>query len=234
MRYVTADIHGRYDQYRFLLQTIGLRPADTLYVLGDVVDRGPDGVAILRDMMRRPNVVPILGNHEFIMAYCLDFLTREITDESLAALDSEKLAALASWFRNGGEPTLKAFRALSAAERQDVRDYLDEFRLFEEVRAGGEDYVLVHAGLENFSPDRPLEDYRPDELIVGRGDFDRPYWPDKYVVCGHTPTQLIPGNPAPGRVYRAGRRLFIDCGCTFGGPLAAVCLDTGDVFYTRE
>ena len=48
-----------------MLSQLSLRPDDTLYILGDVIDRGPDGVKILQDMMARPNVVPILGNHEF-------------------------------------------------------------------------------------------------------------------------------------------------------------------------
>lgn len=111
-------------------------------------------------------------------------------------------------------------------------DYLGEFRLYEEVRAGGEDYVLVHAGIDHFSPDKPLEDYSPADFLEGRSDLTRPYWPDKTVISGHTPTQLIPGHPAPGRIYRTDRRILIDCGCTFGGPLAAVCLDTGEEFYT--
>ena len=42
MIYVTGDIHGCYAQYRRLLEQIGLRESDTLYVLGDVVDRGPE------------------------------------------------------------------------------------------------------------------------------------------------------------------------------------------------
>lgn len=229
--YCISDPHGRYDKYRRILQTIGLRSQDTLCVLGDVVDRGPDGIRILLDMMARPNVTPILGNHEYMMAYCLRFLMREVTDESLSALDGEKLAALRDWSANGGEPTLRAFRALSPSERTDVLDYLGEFSLYEQVRAGGEDYVLVHAGFASFSPDRPLDGYRPDELIIGQGDFEASYWPDRYVVSGHTPTQLIPGAPEPGRVYRTGRRIFIDCGCAFGGHLGALCLDTGDVFY---
>ena len=69
MHYVISDIHGCYEKYRGILQAIRLRSEDTLYVLGDVVDRGPDGIRILQDMMGRANVYPILGNHEFMAAY---------------------------------------------------------------------------------------------------------------------------------------------------------------------
>lgn len=37
---------------------------DVLYILGDVVDRGPEPMKILNDMSMRINVFPILGNHD--------------------------------------------------------------------------------------------------------------------------------------------------------------------------
>ena len=36
-----SDIHGEYDKYLAMLEQIDLSEDDTLYVLGDVVDRGP-------------------------------------------------------------------------------------------------------------------------------------------------------------------------------------------------
>lgn len=231
MIYAMSDIHGDYEKYRRLLQAIDLRPSDTLYVLGDVVDRGPEPMKILRDMMCRLNVVPILGNHKFMMAYCLRFLLKEITDETVAELNDVQWTALQEWFQNGGRATLAGFHRLSPKERIDVWDYLGEFSLYEEVRAGGKSYLLVHPGLDNFSPDRPLADYALHELIFGCPDYEHPYYPDRYVVTGHTPTQAIPCNPAPGRIFRQNNHIAIDCGCGYGGPLAAVCLDTGAELY---
>ena len=51
-----------------MLEKIRFSDNDILYILGDVVDRGPEPAKILLDMMKRPNVVPLLGNHE-AMAY---------------------------------------------------------------------------------------------------------------------------------------------------------------------
>ena len=150
MTYAISDIHGNYAKYIRLLQTINLCPTDTLYILGDVVDRGPEPMKILLDMMSRPNVVPILGNHEFTAAYCLRFLLKEITDDTIAELDGAQWAALQEWFLNGGRSTLTAFHRMSPKERREIWDYLGEFSLYEEVSAGGKDYLLVHAGLENF------------------------------------------------------------------------------------
>ena len=64
MTYAISDIHGCFDKYRAMLAEIDFSPRDVLYVLGDVIDRGPEGIKILQDMMLRPNVFPLLGNHE--------------------------------------------------------------------------------------------------------------------------------------------------------------------------
>ena len=53
MTYVMSDLHGRYDKYVQMLEKIGFGDGDTLYILGDVIDRGPDGIRILLDMMGR-------------------------------------------------------------------------------------------------------------------------------------------------------------------------------------
>lgn len=79
--YVISDIHGNYKKYKRLLEMIDFKDKDTLYVLGDVIDRGPEGIKVLKDMMSQPNVIPILGNHEFMAKISLPFLMTEIIDE---------------------------------------------------------------------------------------------------------------------------------------------------------
>ena len=54
MVYAVSDIHGCYDKYIDLLNEINFSPDDTLYVLGDVIDRRPDGFKIMLDMAQRP------------------------------------------------------------------------------------------------------------------------------------------------------------------------------------
>ena len=44
MIYVLGDIHGCYDKYEEMLKRIRFSDDDTLFVLGDVVDRGPEPV----------------------------------------------------------------------------------------------------------------------------------------------------------------------------------------------
>ena len=70
MIYVMGDIHGNLRRFDSVMDQIRLSPEDTLYVLGDVIDRHPDGLAILRKFMKMDNVRMILGNHEAMRLAC--------------------------------------------------------------------------------------------------------------------------------------------------------------------
>lgn len=229
MNYVMSDLHGCYDKYKRMLEAISFRSTDTLYVLGDVIDRGPGGVKILLDMMGRPNVLPILGNHEFTAAVCLPWLLEEITEESLAALDESRIAALGEWTASGGNTTLRALRELDMETRQDILEYFQEMELFFEVEAGGRSFVLVHSGLDRFSPEKPLEDYELTDCLFCRPDPEAVYFPDRLLVFGHTPAAALGGG---NRILRRETWIDIDCGCSFkGGQLGCLCLDTMEEFY---
>lgn len=234
LTYVMSDIHGDYDRYLKILEKIHFTDTDTLYILGDVVDRGEQSMKVLFDMMLRPNVIPVLGNHEYMAIHCLRFLMQEITEESIDTLDEGIVHGIFEWQNVGGQSTIDEFHRLSTAEQQDILDYLEEFSLYEEVAVNGKTFVLVHASLDNFSPNRPLEDYELHELIFGRPEYYFTYYPHKYLVTGHTPTRLIEDNPHPDRIYRANNHIAIDCGCGYGGQLGALCLETGDEFYSDE
>lgn len=238
MIYVCSDIHGHYDLYLALLERLSLKPSDTLYILGDVIDRGPDGIKILQDMMKRPNVVPILGNHEFTAAVCLPWLLEEVTAQSLAELDGTRWAAIQEWLINGGGPTLRGLRALTQDQRREILDYIREMELYDEVEVGGRNYVLVHAGLEHFSPDKPLEDYELSNFLFCRPIPDQNYGQDWFLVYGHTPTRLLRQQlgevPSDGILFR-GNQIAVDCGCGFGGSLGCLCLDTiAEIYIANE
>ena len=71
-----------------------------------------------------------------------------------------------------------------------------------ELTVAGKDYVLVHAGLESISPERPLDSYAPQDMLFCRADYAKCYFPDRYLITGHTPTRVIRW-ASPGRIYRA-------------------------------
>ena len=72
--YVISDIHGQYKSFIKMLDLIRFSKDDTLYVLGDVIDRGPDGIKILQHLMKMKNAELFMGNHELLM---LDALKNE-------------------------------------------------------------------------------------------------------------------------------------------------------------
>ena len=71
MIYVMSDIHGCDARYRSILNQIRLKKDDHLYILGDVIDRGPNGLSILRETMKKENITLLMGNHEHMMLEAL-------------------------------------------------------------------------------------------------------------------------------------------------------------------
>ena len=233
MQYAVSDIHGCYDKYIKLLRRIALKPSDTLYVLGDMIDRGPDGLKILMDISMRPNIVPFLGNHEYAALTCLPWLMEELTEENTEPdVLMWRLKSIQVWLADGGDKTIGEFRRLPPEARRDVLDLLEDLTVYEEVTAGGRSFVLVHAGLGGFSERKALDDYSLDELILSRPEPGQAYFKDKYLVFGHTPTPYYTGaRPEEARIYRENMLIGIDCGCVSGGPLGCICLDTLEEFY---
>ena len=58
--YVAADIHGEADCFYVMLGKIQFSGADTIYILGDVVESVSSGIKFLQDIMKRPNMVMFL------------------------------------------------------------------------------------------------------------------------------------------------------------------------------
>ena len=233
MRYIVSDLHGCFEQYQELLAKIDFSETDELYVLGDVVDRGPEPIRILQDMMKRPNVIFILGNHDFIMYVLMKKLSVEITEENYAThLTADILLDYNLWLQDGGQVTVEQFRKLGYTEKMDILDYIAGASLYEVIENNGKEYRLVHAGLANFAPDKDMEEYDFYDFMEERADYSKRYYPDEniFLVTGHTPTDLINEWGKP-EVYRKNGHIALDCSCVSGGKLAAFCVETEEVIY---
>lgn len=64
--YVMSDIHGCYDEFRALLKKINFKHSqDQLYLVGDLINRGPKSLAVMEYLMSHPtSIFPVLGNHD--------------------------------------------------------------------------------------------------------------------------------------------------------------------------
>jgi len=143
---------------------------------------------------------------------------------------------LMMWQMNGSKSTIDEYRRLTPDMRQEVMEYLTDFELYQEVSVNGKEYLLVHGGLGNYRKDKDMEEYDLHELVWSRIDYEKSYYEDfyDYIITGHTPTLTIPGMATPASVYRKNQHIAIDCGACFeGGRLAAICLDTGEEFYSQ-
>lgn len=219
--YVMSDIHGEADRFHAMLEKIRFSSDDTLYILGDVIDRGPDGIALLREIMAAQNMVMLLGNHEHMM---LDYLKP----------DPDSIA-IRRWDKNGNRPTLDAYMMLNAGEQREVLDYLKSLPTHLEVELNGQRFYLVHG-----FPGTSVHDE-----VWGRPERNTPNpMPEYQVMIGHTPVlSLI--KPEEERIRYAmdlecrGEHLRIchtegftdiDCGCGHSYPIKALaCIRLEDM-----
>ena len=55
--YAVSDLHGQYKTFAKGLKKIGFSDSDMLYVIGDTIDRGPDGIRILEYIKKHENSI---------------------------------------------------------------------------------------------------------------------------------------------------------------------------------
>ena len=232
MVYVMSDIHGEYEKYKAMLEKINFIDDDVLYVLGDVIDRGPEPVKILIDMSLRHNVYPIFGNHELMALDVLKALAVDVTEENYAThMTTEIINKMYVWQENGGDITLSKFKALPNEERQSLIEYMEEFAPYEICKIGNKKFILAHSTLgADFDERKSLDSLNFAFLAFDRTSYNRKFFEDDntFVVSGHTPTITIHSSPT---VYRCCNNITIDCGAVFGGRLACLCLDTMEEYY---
>ncbi len=231
MIYVMSDIHGCYEKYCEMLKKIKFNNNDIMFVLGDIFDRGGKSIQILKDMMMRDNIIPIIGNHDYTAYNCIKELNARDTYKTVDDIIISNIPSLQYWIRHGGSPSIEELKIYSSQEIDDVLHYIETFSLCEEVRINGIRFVLVHAGLENFSPEKEISEYTIDDVCFKISDYNRQYFYDgTYVVTGHMPTFQI-DESYRGKIYYNKNNIAIDCGAAYGEKLGCLCLNTMEEYY---
>ena len=222
MTYVVSDIHGAYDRFLSLLSQIALKDDDILYIAGDLVDFGEGGIELVGDLSVRLNVNPIAGDHDYIAARMLHGFDKMLRDGGTP--DPDYIAEMTAWVKDGGQPTLDAFRGLDKDEREGVLDYLGDLPLFEEFTVNGIDYLMVHAGIAGYRKGTDPDDYQPEDFFSEVPDAEYPLVEGKTLIVGHVRTKS-------GKIERGEGSIFLDCGVETGGRLGCLRLEDGKEFY---
>lgn len=236
MIYATSDIHGYpLEAFLSLLEKAGFSASDRLYVIGDVIDRNGDGgIGMLRWMRRQENVTLIKGNHEAMMLDCEFAVTDHVDLTNPRKVTLEQQYNLLRWHRNGCLPTLESLLKLREEEPQELTELLEYVRsapLYMEVSVPMKHFVLVHGGLNGFSPDKSLEDYSDDDLLWTRPGAEERYWDDRMVILGHTPTRYY---GEKDRMFVTDTWADIDTGAAGGGSPMLLRLDDMCGFYADQ
>lgn len=216
-RFVIGDVHGCALTLRRLVEDrLGLTREDELYLLGDLIDRGPAAREVLEFLigLREAGyaVASVMGNHE-------DMCLAGCRDRSRFYL----------WMLNGGHATLKSFGVEDACEiperyRRFLADLPTHILL--------PDFALVHAGIDSCRSD-PFADR--ETLLWSRSCIVEPdSIGGRRVVSGHTPRTR--------REIEASLKenwIMLDNGCVYRGvaglgSLAALSLDALQLYFQEN
>ena len=243
--YVTSDAHGHVRALDEALSKISLTSDDTLYVLGDMIDRGPDPVGVIKLVRSLPNTRVLKGNHEQLND--MEFEAYEELVRWMAALPLYAVAETEErpYLLVHAGIEMKAARAFLLEHGVDCADG---------VGAVGADRELLQQMLAVQSSD--------DLLWIRHGYWDVPTGllsaegKGPVVVSGHTPTVSLgrycevgglaglDEESGRGQIVRLGGedtagvpdRIDIDCAAATGsefGRVGILRLDDGAEFYAN-
>lgn len=209
MIYVMSDIHGEFSLFMQMLEKINFNENDTLYILGDIVDRGNENVEMIHYVMGHDNVIMLLGNHEYMM---LEYYTYK----------SGRTRNI--WYNNGGYKTHNELLQLSDEEQEQIMDFFKNLSYKLNVEVNGQIFELVH-GSNGFN--------NVEDTVWERMPFEKEC--DNIVIFGHTPTCHYQDNE-PYAIYHNGNIIGIDCGVIDrqDGVLGCLCLDNMNEFYVER
>jgi serine/threonine protein phosphatase 1 len=205
-----GDIHGHSAALAGLLRLIEPTATDTIVMMGDYVDGGPDSRGVLDlliELAGRCQLVPLLGNHDEMM-----LAAREGRDN------------LNFWLKLGGATALESY-----GDGYDVAhirsrhfDFLNRCLPFYEI----ETHFFVHARYDPWKP-LALQDSKTRLWLDLNEEIPGPHMNGQIAVVGHTVQKTW-------RILDLPHLKCIDTGCGHGGLLAALHIESGSLWQVDE
>ena len=170
--YAMSDIHGMYGSYMEAINRLGEN--DHIFILGDVIDRGENGIKIIQDIMRRyknpqnnPKITFLLGNHEIMFLQTVNIMFRYGMDKSdivelvenrekpveffnnikSKGISPNEFDFINNWINeNQGDKTIfKYLDDVNPEEKEEMYDFLLNLYLILPQEIEGKDFLFVHA-----------------------------------------------------------------------------------------
>lgn len=214
-RFAISDIHGCANTFKALLEKINFNQGDHLYLVGDLINRGPHSDEVLDHILHLLSedyeIYTIRGNHEQI-----------ILKSQKKSLSQRK--RIVQSYRS--ENLLNKAGNLKKRYRKFLKATFHYLIL--------EDYYLVHAGF-NFESDQPFEDSQ-FMLYTKKFKARKKFLKDKKVIIGHTPNSI---SKIENRIKNGKRKIIIDNGCVNYqvpglGNLICINLDSLEITSNRN
>ncbi|MCA9564819.1 MAG: symmetrical bis(5'-nucleosyl)-tetraphosphatase [Myxococcales bacterium] len=262
--FVIGDIHGCYTTLRALLREFGDHPdCDRIWLVGDLVNRGPRSADVIRwAMSQGERVVTVLGNHDIHLLACALGLRREPKKSPIRQLLRERDAdQLLAWLANRPllhveGPHLMVHAGLLASWSVD-----DAVRLAAEAEAFLRDERLEATIRKSYNlprrwiwDDRKPGKKRAAQIIsvmtrirMCRGnELNFGYsGPPKTGPKGYLPwfadenahwsrRPVLFGHWAALGLHKHPKAICLDSGCAWGGRLTAMRLADGRLFHCER
>lgn len=179
-RWVVGDIHGCYLTFRKLLEDkIRLSKEDTVFLLGDMIDRGPrtkETLDYIIDLQQQNyTILPIKGNHEEHLLQL--YFSKQGTLGFLRFIKKKKTYL---WIRCGGKYTLESFQVKSFRDiPYHYIQWMKELPYYQIV----DNFIIVHAGLD-FSSVNPFTNIA-SMLTCEKMNIKPKLIDNKIIVHGH-------------------------------------------------
>ena len=191
--WVIGDIHGHLETFQALIERLNLSKGsqpiyqkknprkywpsplgDHVICLGDLIDRGPDSLGVLKLVEDSENIHSIRGNH----------------DEMLRLSVSPKHGKMMkSWLKYGGVDTLQSFSDDSDEQIEIAKEWLPFIENLP-TELVLRDYRLVHGG---YNLSKSLEEQNNQDRMWSRSIFSSEVAidPRRQVIVGHTTIQAL-------------------------------------------